>query len=236
MAQSDYRARAVRKKTREVVEFHRDKARPGKPLLLIIPGGLLALGALIAIIGVVKQTWVDKVWEESRAIEALVLLLPVYIASVYAFSYGYELYDTERAIKLTAWIVFLTVGIVVVVGVLFCLIAGGGNDSKSDSGSKSKSSGGTSSRSSSGSFLDGLFSTSNAVASSSTPVEFNINLFPDTSGSASTTAAPAGPPRPKPMACKFCKSEFIPEENEFKCPNCGASSRRTEEEAVGESE
>jgi hypothetical protein len=237
MARSDFKARAVRQKTREVVEYHRDTERPGKPLFLMIPCGLLALGALVAIFGVVRQTWIDHVWEESRGIATLIVLLPVYVGCVFGFSYGYELYDTERALKLTAWIVFLTVGIVVVVAVLFCLFSGS-SDNKSDNGgskSKSKSGGSSSGGSSSGSLLDNLFSSSPSTTTSGSPVAFDVNLFPTTT-TTSTVDAPAELPRPQPVACKFCKSEFIPEENEFKCPNCGASSRRTEEETTGDSE
>lgn len=228
MPTSNLKARKVRQKTREVVEFHRDDDRPGKPLHLIIPFGLLALAALLTICGVVHQTWIKHVWEESKGIGTLVVLLPVYIGSVFAFSYGYELYDVERATKLTAWIVLLTVGIVVVVGVLFCLLSGSG-DSKNDKGSSSKSSEGSSSSSTSNWFSSGGSSSS----STGTPwIDLNLS---SSSTSEVGTETPIEPLPPQPIACTFCKSEFIPEETEFKCPSCGASSSRTEVAPNGDS-
>lgn len=226
MPKSNLKARKVRQKTREVVEFHRDVERPGKPLHLIIPFGLLALAALAAIAGVAHQTWVTHAWEESKGIGTLVVLLPVYIGSVFAFSYGYELYDVDRATKLTAWIVLLTVGIVVVVGVLFCLLGGSG-DSKNDKGSSRKSSSEGSSSNSSNTSTGNWFSSGGSSSSSNgTPwIDLNLSSSPTSDTGPETSIAP---PPPQPIACTFCKSEFIPEESEFKCPNCGASSSRTE--------
>ncbi len=228
MPKSKIKARKVRQKTREVVEFHRDIERPGKPLHLIIPGGLLALGALLAIFGVLHKTWVDHVWEESQGIGALVLLVPVYIGSVFTFSYGYELYDMDRALKLTGWIVGLTIGIVVVVGVLFCLLAGesGGEGKSSNSKSKSSSGGKSSKNSSSSSATSDWFSSSGSNSSSNAPLAIDLNLF--SNSNSSSNSAPVEPPPPEPMVCKFCQSEFIPEHTEFKCPSCGASSSRSE--------
>ena len=230
MPKSKTKARAVRQKTREVVEFHRDTERPGKPLHLIIPGGLLALAALLAIFGVIHKTWVDHVWEESQGIGTLVLLVPVYIGSVFTFSYGYELYDMDRALKLTGWIVGLTIGIVVVVAVLFSLASGDGEENGKSRSKKKKefSSGGRSLSSSSSSSSTGdWFASSGSSTTSSAPLAIDLNLFSN-SRVAPVAAAPAEPPRPEPIACKFCQSEFIPEETEFKCPSCGASSSRTE--------
>lgn len=236
MPKSNLKARKVRQKTREVVEFHRDDERPGKPLHLIIPFGLLALAALLAICGVAHQTWVTHVWEESKGIGTLVVLLPIYIGSVFAFSYGYELYDVDRATKLTAWIVLLTVGIVVVVGVLFCLLSGSGN-SKNNKGSSGKSSSEGSSSNSSSSSTGNWFASGGSSRSSSGRTWIDLNLSSSSTSSASDTRdeTPIEPPPPQPIACKFCKSEFIPEETEFKCPSCGASSSRRESAPNGDS-
>ena len=45
MPQSEYRARQVGAKTHEVVDYHKDTLLPGKPLYILIPGGLVALAA-----------------------------------------------------------------------------------------------------------------------------------------------------------------------------------------------
>jgi len=57
MSSSDYRDLAVRAKTRQVVDHHYDDEKPGKPLYLLIPGGLIALASLALIIYIAYQTW-----------------------------------------------------------------------------------------------------------------------------------------------------------------------------------
>ncbi|MDX1377711.1 MAG: hypothetical protein R3307_02590 [Anaerolineales bacterium] len=56
MPQSQYRARQVGAKTNEVIEYDHDESKPGKPLHILIPGGLVALGALAAIVLVIYMT------------------------------------------------------------------------------------------------------------------------------------------------------------------------------------
>ena len=67
MAVSQYPARAVRAKTNEVVDYHKDEAQPGKPLYLLIPGGLIALASLALIIWVAYATWFDGTMDSERA-------------------------------------------------------------------------------------------------------------------------------------------------------------------------
>lgn len=228
MPKSNYKARAVRKKTREVANYHRDVALPGKPLHMVIPGGLMALACLGTIIAVINQTWLEHNWEESRGIGTLALLIPVYVGSVFFFSYGYELYDIDRAIKLTAWIVFLTLGIVVIVGVLAALVFGSSDSSNSKSKSKS------SKDSSDDSLLTNLFSSNDSPSSrrsSRTFAPANIDLsFPTVINEAATVAY-AEPPPPESTLCTFCKAEYIPEQTDFTCPKCGAPSSRSESSA-----
>jgi hypothetical protein len=50
MPESLYRAREIGAKTHEVVEYHHDDSLPGKPLHILIPGGLVALASLAVII------------------------------------------------------------------------------------------------------------------------------------------------------------------------------------------
>ena len=144
MPQSQYRARDVAHKTREVVDYDHDEAQPGKPLHILIPGGLVALGALAVIVLVGYMTWFEGQLEQNTGIVLIAILFPFYVGGVYLFSYGYELYNVKRAIRLTAIIVFLTVAAVVIVAVLFFVLAGGG---KLPSGSSKKKSSGGGSRS-----------------------------------------------------------------------------------------
>ena len=143
MPQSEYRARQVGAKTHEVLDYHRDDEQPGKPLYLLIPGGLIALASLGLIILIAYQTWYEGKLDQNTGITLVTVLAPFYVGGVFLFSYGYELYDLPRALRLTAIIVFVTVASVVIVAVL-ALLAGSLKGGSSSS-SRSKSSSGSSS-------------------------------------------------------------------------------------------
>ena len=125
----------VRAKTSAVVDLHRDDARPGKPLYLLIPGGLIALAAIGLIIYIGYTTWYKGDMPSSQGLGLIALLAPFYIGGVFLFSYGYELYDMKKTLKLTAIVVFITVSFVVIIAVLFALagLSGKGSSSKSSS-------------------------------------------------------------------------------------------------------
>ena len=136
MSQSQYRARQVAAKTHEVVEYDHDDSKPGKPLHIMVPGGLIALGALGTIILVAYLTWVETQLDQTTGLILIGLLFPFYVGGVFLFSYGYELYNIPRAIRLTAIIVFLTLAAVVIVAVLFFVLGeskGGGSSRSSGS-------------------------------------------------------------------------------------------------------
>ena len=59
MPESQYRARQVGAKTQEVVEYDHDESLPGKPLHILIPGGLVALASLAVIVLVAYLTWFE---------------------------------------------------------------------------------------------------------------------------------------------------------------------------------
>src|ERR1051325_6896735 len=126
MPESQYRARQVGAKTQEVLDYHHDDALPGKPLHILIPGGLVALASLAVIVLVVYLTWFKGELDQGTGIILIALLAPFYVGGVFLFSYGYELYNIPRAIRLTAIIVFVTVGAVVIVAVLFFVLGAGG--------------------------------------------------------------------------------------------------------------
>src|ERR1041384_4406534 len=119
MPESQYRAREVNAKTQEVLDYHRDESLPGKPLHILIPGGLVALASLGLIILVAYKTWIDHSFDAGVAFTLIGVLAPFYIGGVFLFSYGYELYNIPRALRLTAIILFFTVAAVVIVAVLF---------------------------------------------------------------------------------------------------------------------
>src|SRR5215216_1536702 len=139
MPESQYRARQVGAKTQEVIEYDRDESLPGKPLHILIPGGLVALASLGVIVLVAYMTWIEHRFDQSTAFILIGLLAPFYVGGVFLFSYGYELYNIPRAIRLTAIIVFVTFAAVVIIAVLFVVLGSG--KGLPESSSKKKSSG-----------------------------------------------------------------------------------------------
>ena len=229
MPQSEYRARQVSAKTREVVDYDHDETQPGKPLHILIPGGLVALGALAVIILVGYMTWFEGQLDQNTGIVLIAILFPFYVGGVYLFSYGYELYNVKRAIRLTAIIVFLTLGAVVIVAVLFFVLAGGG---KLPSGSsKKKSSGGGA-----------------KVASPTSSTSRNLSggpglgpvVFMPGMGRTRTVTREVVkektvevPVAPKSINCPSCERAYVPSEEKYVCPSCGMPTPR---ELIDESE
>lgn len=223
MPTSDYGARQVRAKTNEVRDYHYDESRPGKPLHLLIPGGLIALAAIGLIIYIAYATWYKGDMESSQAVPLIALLAPFYIGGVFLFSYGYELYDMPKALKLTAIVVFITIAFVVIIAVLFVLASGeskGGSSSKSSSSSdsgKSSSSSSTSSTSSGGTYhhhdsdLGDVAAT--VLLSNSGPTRTQV---------VEKEVIKEVPVAPKSIACPFCGKSYVPADSKFACPSCGA--------------
>jgi len=233
MPQSQYRAREVRSKTQEVVDYDHDESLPGKPLHILIPGGFIALAALGTIILVGYWTWIEGRVNESLGITLILLLAPFYVGGVFLFSYGYELYNIPRAIRLTAIIVFLTVGVVVIVGVLFLVLAAGGQGLTGGSSKKRSSGGGKP-----------LARPASMPTPSSAGRGFGVpNLGPVVvlgGGRTHTREVTREvvkevevPVAPRSIDCPYCKRSYVPAENEYACPACGAA---TPPELIEESE
>jgi hypothetical protein len=87
--QSDYGALQVRNKSNEVVDYHYDDARPGKPLHLLIPGGFIAL-ACLALTLVIGYLMYNESLDQGIAVTLILILFPFYVGGVFLFSYGYE--------------------------------------------------------------------------------------------------------------------------------------------------
>ena len=229
MPQSQYRARQVGSKTREVIDYDHDESLPGKPLHILIPGGLIALAALGVIILVIYKTWFESTLAQGTGIVLLGVLAPFYIGGVFLFSYGYELYNIPRAIRLTAIIVFVTLAAVVIIAVLFLVLGAGGKSSSSNSSDK-KSSGGkpraqttSSSHSSSGRSYSGvgdvvvLGGGGTRTREVVREVEKRVEV----------------PVAPRSIDCLYCKRSYVPAENNYACPACGAA---TPKDQIEESE
>jgi hypothetical protein len=124
---------------REVVRYDRDPESPGKPLHLVLPGGLVAVTALALAIVVAHRTYWREDLDEETAVWLFAILGAIYVCGAFLFSYGYRLYDLRRALLLTAFLVFF--GVVLVALLAFVFIAlrdvdvdlgGGGSDEAGD--------------------------------------------------------------------------------------------------------
>ena len=79
----------MRAKTDHIVNYHYDDSLPGKPLYLLIPGGLIALASLALIIYLAYATWFDGSMNQGTGSVLILLLAPFYVGAVFLFCYGY---------------------------------------------------------------------------------------------------------------------------------------------------
>jgi len=226
MPQSQYRARQVSAKTHEVVDYDHDDSKPGKPLHILIPGGLVALASLGVIILVAYLTWVEGQLAQSTGLVLIALLAPFYVGGVFLFSYGYELYNIPRALRLTAIIVFVTAAAVVIVAVLFVVLGAGGKlpDSKKKSSGSAKVLSPTKSSSSGGDWR----------APNIGPI---VTLGGGRTHTREVTREVVKevevPVAPRAIDCPYCRRSYVPAEQEYACPACGAA---TPQELIEESQ
>ena len=230
MPQSQYRAREVGAKTQEVIDYDHDDSLPGKPLHILILGGLIALAALGTIILVAYQTWFENRLDQNTGIVLLVILAPFYIGGVFLFSYGYELYNIPRAIRLTAIIVFVTVASVVIVAVLLLVLGAGGKELSSNSSKKKSSGGGPSkpqARSTSSSGGSNFPNIGNVVVLGGGGRTHTREVTREVVKEVEVPVAP------RSVDCPFCNRSYVPAEQNYACPACGAA---TPKELIEESE
>ena len=216
MPQSQYRAREVSAKTQEVIAYDHDPSLPGKPLHILIPGGLAALASLAVIIYVAYRTWFNGDLDQGTGLVLIGLLSPFYVGGVFLFSYGYELYNIPRALRLTAILVFLTVASVVIVAVLFFLLGSGGK--MSDSSSKKKSSGKP--RSEARNFPT---SSGNVGMPDFGPVIMMGGPGRTREVTREVVKEVEVPVAPRSIDCPYCGRSYVPAEQDYACPACGAA-------------
>jgi hypothetical protein len=213
MDQESYQAHQVREKTQQVIDHHNDDSKPGKPLYLLIPGGLIALACLGLIILIAYRVWFEGSMDQSFGIPLIAVLSPFYVGGVFLFSYGYELFDLWKAIRLTAIIVFITVGAVVIIAVLFLVLSGSSGSSRSSNERRSSSttvSGNSPSRGFGG--FGGIG-----------PMIFLGGSPQPTVTRQVVREGDPQPDPPKPIECPYCKRSYIPSQTKFTCPSCGAA-------------
>lgn len=242
MATSEYKARQLRAKTHEVYEYDHDDSKPGKPLHILIPGGLIALAVLALIIFIGYLTFLEESLDQNLGLILMGILSPFYVGGVFLFSYGYELYNIPRALRLTAIIVFVTLAAVVIIAVLFLVLGNmkGGSSSSNKSSSRSKSSSSSKGKSAEGLFGGGLAgglsqknSSSGGGSSSSSSGGGHYHSGPVIFGGGGRTRVETRevtkevvkevPKEPMPITCPFCTRSYIPVEHNYVCPSCGAA-------------
>jgi hypothetical protein len=216
MPESQYRARQVSAKTQEVIAYDHDPSLPGKPLHILIPGGLVALAALGVIILVAYRTWFQGELDQGTGLLLIGLLAPFYVGGVFLFSYGYELYNIPRALRLTAIIVFLTVAAVVIVAVLFFMLGAGGKMSESSSNKKSSGKPRAERRN---------FPTSsgNVGVPDLGPVIFMGGPGRTREVTREVVKEVEVPVAPRAIDCPYCGRSYVPAEQNYACPACGAA-------------
>ena len=241
MPTSEYKARQVRAKTHEVFEYDHDDEKPGKPLHILIPGGLIALAALALIVFIGYQTWFEENLAQEIGTILCLILAPFYVGGVFLFSYGYELYNIPRAIRLTAIIVFVTLAAVVIVAVLFFVLGnmkgGSKSSSRSSKSSSSKSSGSSTLSSETKNMFGGMVaggmardSSSGGGSSSGGSHHSSGPIFIGTGGrtrvetrEVTKEVVKEVPKEPMPITCPFCTRSYVPVEHKYICPSCGAA-------------
>jgi hypothetical protein len=235
MPQSEYKAREMRAKTHEVYEYDHDDSKPGKPLHILIPGGLIALATLALIIFIGYQTYLEESLSQDLGNILMLVLAPFYVGGVFLFSYGYELYNIPRALRLTAIIVFVTLAAVVIVAVLFLVLGNMKGDSGSSSNNKSSSkSSGSAKPSSKNSGLGGglvggaVAKRSSSMPSSSSSSGGDIFILGGGRTRVETREVTKEvikevPKEPMPITCPFCTRSYVPVEYQYICPSCGAA-------------
>lgn len=226
MPQSQYRAREVSAKTKEVVAYNQDPLLPGKPLHILIPGGLVALASLAVMLFVAYLTWFQGDLNQGTGLLLIGLLAPFYIGGVFLFSYGYELYNIPRALRLTAIIVFLTVGAVVIVAVLFFLLGSGRGFPESSSSKKSSGKAKVEPR-------NIPSSRGNVGMPDYGPVIMMGGLGRTREVTREVVKEVEIPVAPRSIDCPYCGRAYVPAEQDYACPACGAA---TPQELIEQSE
>ena len=228
MPGSQYRARQVGAKTQEVIEYDRDESLPGKPLHILIPGGLVALASLAVIVLVAYMTWWQGELPQNTGLLLIALLAPFYVGGVFLFSYGYELYNIPRAIRLTVIIVFLTFAAVVIVAVLFFVLGSGRGLPESSSNKKSSG--------------KAKVEAKNIPSSSGHTGLPNMGPIVVLGGPGRTHTREVRrevvkevevPVAPRAIDCPYCGRSYVPVEQKYACPACGAA---TPQELIEESQ
>jgi hypothetical protein len=114
-------ARQVLERTRAAVEYQRDPERPGRPIGLMLAGTAVAMLAAVLCARLAYQIWYAHIVDPDYGIYGISLLFAFFVLGAYLFSYGFELYDGQKALRLT--IVLAISGVIALAVMIAVLVA-----------------------------------------------------------------------------------------------------------------
>src|SRR3954447_6236202 len=205
-----------------LVGHHTDRANPDKPLYLLLPGGALAVVSLLwaiysAYLGIMTKTPANQAWLSG------IVSVVLYLLGLFVFSYGYQLYDVTRAVRMTIKLGLVGLALLFVVAVIFLIIAAlakGDSDVDFSSDSGSGSSGGSSGGGGGGlSVMGRMFDWATRMPDVTNAIVNTVGQNLPTLPFAATTM---------PGTCPFCTRPLPPDGAlvaqtplEGYCPRCG---------------
>lgn len=192
-------------KTRDVVAHHNDAAKEGRPLHLLVGGGVLAAVCAVLVGLLAYRTWYAHEVATDWGYAGVGLLFAIYTFGVFLFSYGYELYDTGKALRLTLIIAVLSVVALFMMIAVLALAAKLKDVPSVLSSAPAESDG-----------LGSLFGVAGSMVSDEAASE------PDPGFGKPWNETPeADVPGPFLIHCIGCGGEFTPQPPRGVCPDCG---------------
>ncbi len=124
VVRSTFSPARVRERTASVVAVHRDTETPERPLFVLIPAGIVALGAFVAMIFASVKTWYLHDVATSTGVWGLVITGVAFIGAIFAFNYAWELYDLRKAVRRTLVMCAIAFAAVAVVASVLAILSG----------------------------------------------------------------------------------------------------------------
>lgn len=236
-------------RAQHVTSVHRDPSHPGRPLRFLIPGAVLAIIALVVGGLTAYATFSQQALPQGEGIAIIIPVAIVYIAGVYLFSYGYEMENTAKAIRLTAIVVVISVLAVFLIAVLVIVLGalgkgenkvGHGNFTRGVSRKIAGSAVPLAAAGSTGSYAGGVPNLAFlpffiSTGSGRTRTIVNNITTPITCPNCHQDFVPVKgeelqcphchavlEAHQRPIVCPFCSQAYVPQDTQYKCPNCGA--------------
>ncbi|MGE0058523.1 MAG: hypothetical protein AB7T32_11120 [Dehalococcoidia bacterium] len=117
-------AHHVIERTKEVVAYQHNPGLEGRPIGVMFAGGVLAIVAAVLCARLVYSIWYLESIDLDQGIYGVSFLFALYVLGAHCFALGYELYDGQRAVRLTiVFALFGLIGLVFMIGVLIALVA-----------------------------------------------------------------------------------------------------------------